>query len=602
MRRILLPGLGLHHLTTGLAACYTSIQNYSSCNLLGALDVNTSANHTRVLREQAYLLDLVLDAIILRDMQGAIIFWNQGAVKLFGWTSDEVLGKHAHTLLHTQFPQPVEGIEAAALRAGHWEGELVHTRRDGTPVVVTSRWAVWQQDPGAPQAIAEISSDITERKQVERSQRLLAEAGPVLAASLDATSRLANIAQVVVPLLADWCMVHICEQGKMIQPVAVIHADPQKLAQVNGLLRRNPVPLDREDPDPDAPPGAVHVLRTGRPEFYPEASEELLAAIAPDAEQIELVRSLGVKSAMIVPLVTRGHTLGTITLVVSAESGRRYTEADLALAEELACRAALAVDNARLYAKAQQLNAELEERVAQRTADLEAAIAQLENSRAQLLFLAHHEQTRREEDRARMAREIHDELGQALTGLKMDLAWLQHHTRPKQKDLLQKFRDMSDLVDTTIQDVRRIATELRPGMLDDLGLVPAMEWQLQEFQKRSGIRCRFTSDLEEVALDAEETTVLFRILQETLTNVARHAAATWVEVSLEEEQGYVRLQVQDNGRGIMASEVDGSRSFGLLGMRERVLLHSGDFSIQGTPGRGTTVVIKLPLIKGQEVL
>jgi len=303
-----------------------------------------------------------------------------------------------------------------------------------------------------------------------------------------------------------------------------------------------------------------------------------------------------------VPLVTRGHTLGTITLVVSAESGRQYTEMDLALAEELARRAALAVDNARLYAEAQQLNAELEERVAQRTAELQAAVAQLENSRAQLLLLAQHEQTRREEDRARMAREVHDELGQALTGLKMDLAWLQKHTGPKQQDLLQKFRDMSDLVDTTIQGVRRIATELRPGMLDDLGLVPAMEWQLQEFQKRSGIRCRFRSSLEEVALDAEETTVLFRILQEALTNVARHASATRVDVSLDEEQGYVSLRVQDNGRGITESEVSGSKSFGLLGMRERVLLRSGDFDIQGTPGQGTTMMIKLPLVKGQEAL
>jgi PAS domain S-box-containing protein len=557
------------------------------------LDVNTSENHTRVLREQAHLLDLVLDAIILRDMQGAIISWNQGAEKLFGWTSDEVLGQQAHMLLHTQFPQPWEVIEAEVLREGHWAGELVHTRRDGKPLVVASRWAVWQPDHGAPLAMVEISTDITERKQVERSQRLLAEAAPVLSASLDATSRLANIAHVVVPLLADWCMVHITEEGQTIQPVAVAHADPQKLAQANGLLRRDPA-------NPDAPPGAVHVIRTGRPEYYPEASEELLAAIARDAEQIELVRSLGVKSAMIVPLVTRGHTLGTITLVVSAESGRQYTEVDLALAEELARRAALAVDNARLYAEAQQLNAELEERVVQRTADLQAAIAQLENSRAQLLLLAQHEQTRREADRARMAREIHDELGQALTGLKMDLAWLQKHTAPKQKELLQKFREMSDLVDTTIQDVRRIATELRPGMLDDLGLVPAMEWQLQEFQKRSGIRCRFTSSMEEVALDAEETTVLFRILQETLTNVARHAAATRVEVSLDEDQGYVRLRVQDNGRGITASEVEGSRSFGLLGMRERVLLRSGDFAIQGTPGRGTMVVIRLPLVKGQE--
>ena len=231
------------HLTTGLAACYTAIQSDSGCTLLGALDVNRSENHTRVLREQAHLLDLVLDAIILRDMQGVIIFWNRGAEKLFGWTSDEALGKHAHTLLHTQFPQPLEGIEAEALHEGHWEGELVHTRRDGTPVVVSSRWAVWQPDHGAPLAMVEISTNITERKQVERSQRLLAEAGPVLAASLDATSRLANIAHVVVPLLADWCMVHITEEGQTIQPVAVAHADPQKLAQVNGLLRRNPVSI-----------------------------------------------------------------------------------------------------------------------------------------------------------------------------------------------------------------------------------------------------------------------------------------------------------------------------------------------------------------------
>ena len=571
------------------------LQNDRGFTYLGGLDVNTPEKHLRVLGEQAHLLDLVLDAVIVRDMQGVIISWNHGAEKLLGWTSDEALGKHANTLLHTQFPRPMEVMETVALRGAHWEGELVHTRRDGTPVVVTTRWAVWQQDHGAPLAIVEISTDVTECKRAERWQRLLAETGPALAASLDATSRLANIAQVVVPLLADWCMVHIREEDQPIQHVAVAHADPQKQAQANGLLRRDP-------PNPDAPPGAVHVLRTGRPEFYPEASDELLAAIARDAGQVELVRSLGVKSAMIVPLVTRGHTLGTITLVVSAESGRQYTEAALALAEELARRAALAVDNARLYAKAQQLNAELEERVGQRTADLQAAISQLENSRAQLLLLAQHEQTRREEDRARMAREIHDELGQALTALKMDLAWLQKHIGPKQRDLSQKFRDMSDLLEATIQGVRRIATELRPGMLDDLGLVPAMEWQIHEFQKRSGIRCKFTSSMEEVALNDEEATVLFRILQETLTNVARHASATRLEVSLDEEQGYARLRVQDNGHGITESEVDGSRSFGLLGMRERVLLRSGDFRIQGIPGRGTTVVIKLPLVKGQEAL
>lgn len=121
--------------------------------------MSTSEKTLRVLGEQAHLLDLVRDAIILRDMQGVIIAWNQGTEKLLGWKKDEALGRHAHTLLHTQSPQPLEAIETEALRAGHWEGELVHTRRDGPPVVMHSRWAVWRQDHGAPLAIVEISTD-----------------------------------------------------------------------------------------------------------------------------------------------------------------------------------------------------------------------------------------------------------------------------------------------------------------------------------------------------------------------------------------------------------------------------------------------------------
>ncbi len=557
--------------------------------------MNTTERDLWGLGQQAHLLELVPDAVILRDGQGVIISINRGAEELLGWTKDEVLGRSGDALLHTRYPQPLAEIQAHALDAGYWEGELVHMRRDGRPVTVNSRWAVWHQEPGAAPTLVEISTDVTERRQVERSQRALAVAGSALAASLDATGRLANIAQVVVPLLADWCIVHVAKEGEPIQPVAVAHADPQKLALADDLLRREP-------PDPEVPPGPVHVQRSGRPAFYPQPSEELLAAIARDADQIELVRSLGVRSAMIVPLVTRGHTLGTITLVASAESGREYAEVDLALAEELARRAALAVDNARLYAEAQQLNAELEVLVQQRTSELQGAIAQLESSREQLLHLGQYERTRREEDRARMAREVHDELGQALTGLKMDLAWLQRQIGPKRKILLQKFRDMSDLVDTTIQGVRRIAADLRPIMLDDLGLVPAMEWQLQEFEKRSGIRCRFTSSSEEVELDAEATTILFRILQEALTNVGRHAEATQVAVRLDQEQGYVRLQVQDDGRGITPDEAHGARSFGLLGMRERALLRSGDFDIQGTPGQGTTLVVRLPLGQVEESL
>ncbi len=240
----------------------------------------------------------------------------------FGWPSHEALGQQADTLLHTRFPHPPAAIEAEVLRTGHWEGELVHTRRDGALVTVSSRWVAWHQDHGAPPAIVEISTDITEHRRVERSQRLLAEVGSALTTSLDATSRLADLAQVVVPLLADWCIVHVAEDGETMRPVAAAHADPWKSAEANDLLRR-------DLPDPYVPPGATQVLHTGLSAFYREPSTASYAALARDADQIERVRSLGVNSAMIVPLVARGRALGVVTLVVSAESDRVYTAPDL---------------------------------------------------------------------------------------------------------------------------------------------------------------------------------------------------------------------------------------------------------------------------------
>jgi signal transduction histidine kinase len=151
------------------------------------------------------------------------------------------------------------------------------------------------------------------------------------------------------------------------------------------------------------------------------------------------------------------------------------------------------------------------------------------------------------------------------------------------------------LADSTIQVVRRIVTELRPGVLDDLGLVAAIEWQAQEFQGRMGIRCDFASDRSDFPLDSQAGTAVFRICQETLTNVARHAQATRVTISLREEAGNLVLTVADNGRGITEQEIADRTSLGLLGMRERAFLVSGEVSIGGRPGKGTTVRVRIPL-------
>jgi len=261
------------------------------------------------------------------------------------------------------------------------------------------------------------------------------------------------------------------------------------------------------------------------------------------------------------------------------------------------------------YHASQVLIAELEEHLVQLADQLLVANASLEREIAdrkrsedefrrstdQLRELSARLQSVREEERTHIARVIHDELGQTLTGLKMDVAWLQRHLDRQQPAFLEKTQAMSDLIDTTIQTVRRISSELRPGILDDLGLVATIEWQLQEFQTRSGIQGKLISAPEETTLDADGATAAFRIFQEILTNVTRHAQATQVEVTLEESASFLTLQVQDNGRGMTESEVHSPRSIGLLGMQERARLRAGEVQIQGTPGKGTTVTVRLPL-------
>jgi PAS domain S-box-containing protein len=223
------------------------------------------------------------------------------------------------------------------------------------------------------------------------------------------------------------------------------------------------------------------------------------------------------------------------------------------------------------------------------------AEAKITHSREQLRALAGHLQSVREEERGRIAREIHDELGQTLTGLKLDLAWVGHRLRANQLQLQQKTQAMLSTLENTMNSVRRITQELRPGILDDLGLGAAIEWQTQDFQTRTGISCTFASRLETIALDQARSTAVFRIFQETLTNIARHSEARKVKISLKEKAGIFILEVRDNGRGIQECEVSTPRSLGLLGMRERAILLGGELTIQGTPGKGTVVTLRIPI-------
>ena len=215
-------------------------------------------------------------------------------------------------------------------------------------------------------------------------------------------------------------------------------------------------------------------------------------------------------------------------------------------------------------------------------------------SSQQLRALAARLQQVREEERTRMAREIHDELGQALTGLKMDIAWMRDRL-PRDHETRSQCTSIIHRVDGTLSAVRRIATDLRPSVLDELGLAAALEWQGQVFEARTGIEVVMEVSIVGGVVPDDLSSSAFRILQESLTNIARHAKAKRVDIRLYQNVHRLTLEVSDDGIGIPAERMEGTTSLGLVGMRERALACGGQFSITGLPGIGTTVLLTVPL-------
>jgi signal transduction histidine kinase len=218
---------------------------------------------------------------------------------------------------------------------------------------------------------------------------------------------------------------------------------------------------------------------------------------------------------------------------------------------------------------------------------------ELRSSREQLRNLSAYLQSAREKERMYIAREIHDELGQTLTALKMDVFWLHKKLSGAQKTMLEKTNSMSALIDSAVKAVRRISRELRPGLLDDLGLTAAIEWQVGEFQQRTGIRCELVLEPDEIIVEQDISTAVYRIFQETLTNIARHSYATMVKIFLEMKPREILLQIKDNGRGVSQDKIESATSFGLIGIRERVRLLQGELIISG-PSGDSWVTIRLP--------
>lgn len=256
---------------------------------------------------------------------------------------------------------------------------------------------------------------------------------------------------------------------------------------------------------------------------------------------------------------------------------------------------------------------DLEKRVDERTAELltanklmkkmvdegKRAEEKIRISRERLRNLSGHLQSLLEEERTRISREIHDELGQSLTALKLDLSLIRRRlVSGELSEQAAKVQEIEHTVIRIIRTVRKIATKLRPGILDELGVAAAIEWMAKDFQNRTGIGCKVTIQKADKISDTVRATAIFRIVQEALTNVMRHAAASQVNVSLKKKDDTLIVEVRDNGIGIMEGRIFGSNSLGLIGIRERVRLLGGDTVVSGKPGEGTLVRVTLPTGNG----
>ena len=294
----------------------------------------------------------------------------------------------------------------------------------------------------------------------------------------------------------------------------------------------------------------------------------------------ELAINAGVRSIICTPILDSAGEVLAFFDIRNKRDSEGFTISDQNLLMALAPSASIAIQNGLAY----------QQRL--------ATVAELKTSSWQLQALAADLESAREEERTHIARELHDQLGQALTAMKFDLSWLTDRLEPKDPTLAQKSKTVTAQMDAMIKTVRRIATELRPAMLDDLGLAASIDWQARDFEKRTGIACAVSVPAEDLPVAGDAAVALYRIFQEALTNVSIHAGAKHISVKLSATPEALTLHLHDDGRGIQTKEIANPHSLGLLGMRERAKRLGGTFDVRGAPGGGTTLTVSIPVKPG----
>jgi len=529
----------------------------------------------KLARDRLLLLDSTGDGIYGVDLAGRCTFINKVGAKMLGYQPDELMGRDMHQLIHHSFadgaPYPraqcriYEAFTSG--RSCHVDHEVLW-RKDGASFPVDySSFPVFEQQTITGAVVTFV--DITERTRLEeeRSCRAARLIGQQTALTALTQSRLFQSSE-LMPTLQ-----HITAMA-----ASTLHIERVGIWRFTGD-RTSLQCIDLFELTPGRHTDGMCLSVESSPSYFAAlASSQIIAAdnVHTDERTRELSSSFlspaSINSMMDAPIYLFGRLEGVICHE-HVGPARHWTEDEQMFAVALSNLVTLA------YEQGERRSAE----------------EQLRKSQEQLRNLTGRLESIQEEERIKISREVHDELGQELTGVRMELAFLRDHLAQSCPSALDRIEVITKQVDGTMQSVRRIATELRPVVLDQLGLIPAIEWQAGEFQARTGIQCTLNIYLRTVALPVDRSTGVFRIFQEILTNVARHAQASHVDISMQEQKGHLLLRVSDDGRGITDDQVSGSKSLGLLGMRERALLLGGTTTIARNLIKGTTVEVRIPM-------
>jgi len=531
------------------------------------------------------ITNTVQDAIVIIDDVGKISFWNLAAEMMFGYASHEAIGYKLHMLT------------APRRYRERYRRGLEAFRADGKGPLIGRAFQAEAQKKGGTEFPVEISftstrikgkwfatgiiRDISARKRAEEEaktdEKRLRSLVKISQSKTATLQDLLNIALGEVVALSNSVFGYIYYYSEEKKEF-VLHAWSKAVMQACTIPN---------------PPTVYQLEKTG---IWGEAVRQRRPLIVNDFRAHNPLKKGYPKGHaplfryMTIPVINEGRIVAVVGV---ANKAADYTDADVRQLIQMMDMAWNIAERKQAEEKIRAAHDDMEKLVHERTAELTTVNKQLRN-------LSIHLQNVREQERTTIAREIHDELGQTLTALKMELSVLRKKLPRDQAPVIARAESMAELVESTIQSVKRISADLRPGILDHLGLTAAIEWQAQEFEKRSGISCDIRCEPEEIILDRDRTTTVFRIFQETLTNVARHARATKVFVQLKASRDIIELRVRDNGKGIAEKKKSHPMSLGLIGIRERVNYWGGSLAIQGTRNKGTTVTARIRLDSRRE--